>query len=96
MAQFPVGRVDLAVEVTTVGIAELQTEMEKGGVGRDMEVGEDRAAVTEVAMVHVLTAKDVEGQGVGMAPGIHHEDESTAKKESKAAADPEIEVASML
>ena len=69
--------------------------MANWGVDRDMEVGRDRAAVTGVAMVHVLAA-DVEAREIGMAPGIHHEDESTAKKESKAAADPEIEVASML
>ena len=90
MAQFPVGRVDLAVEVTTVEIAEHQTEMEKDGVDRDMEVEKDHAAVMEVATVHAPTAKDAEDRGVEMAPDIHNEDESTARRENKAAADPEI------
>ena len=90
MAQFPVGQVDLAVEVTTVGIAELQTEMEKGGVDRDMEVEEDRAAVKEVAMGHAPAAEDAEGLEAGTTHEIREEDESMEKKGSEDAAGPKI------
>ena len=76
--------------MTTVGIAERQTETGREDVDLDKEVDDDHAAEMEVAMVHALTAKDVEDRGVEMAPDIHNEDESIARRENKVAADPEI------
>ena len=86
---FPVGRVDREVEVTTVRRAEHQTETGKEDVDLDKEVDDDHAVEMEVATVRALAADDAEGQGIEMAPDIHNEDESTAKRESKVAADPE-------
>ena len=47
-------------------------------------------------MVPAQTAKDAEDREIEMAPGIRNEDESTARKESKAAADPRTGVISTL
>ena len=51
---------------------------------------DDRTAEKEVAKDHALTAEDAEDRGVEKTHEIQDEDESTEKRESKVAADPEI------
>ena len=70
--------------------------MEKEGVGQETEVERDRAPEVEVATVPAQTAEDAEDREIEMAPGIHNEDESTARKENKVAADRETEAVSTL